>query len=197
MIELPAVVVPVTATQTLVDAGGVMRSPLNTRALRVDRPGSHYMAQLDFPPVTDPATARVVVSRLIRAQRLGLRTWWPTPDAQIVAGAPVVDGDGQAGTSLAVRGIQPGTAVREGWWLSVMDAGGQSYLHNISTGAVAGADGSVTLPLSEALRAPLVDGTTVRLVSPQIEGIVVGDAREWSLSVERFVGFTVTVEEAG
>jgi len=194
---MPPSVVANGATQTLVDAGGVMRSPLNTVALRVDRPGSHYMAQLSFPPVDDPATARIVVSRLIRAQSQGLRTWWPTPDDQRVAGAPVVDGAGQAGTSLSVRGLFRGTAVREGWWLSVRDAAGQSYLHNVAGGVIAGADGRATIALSEALRAPLPDGAEVRLTEPQIEGIVIGDAREWSLSVERFVGFTVTVEEAG
>lgn len=196
MIELPAGVVPVAASAALVDAGGVMRSPLNTAALRVNRLGSHYRVALNFPRIADPALARVVVSRLIRAQQEGLRTWFPTHDDQPVAGTVVVDGDGQSGKALALRGLQPGTAVREGWWLSAIDARGRAYLHNISAALIVGNDGRATLPLSEGLRAPFADGATVRLVSPPIEGLVDGDAREWSVDVERGLDFTVTIEEA-
>lgn len=196
MIELPKGVVPNEATAALVDAGGVMRSPLNTAALRVDRPGSHYRAELTFPRIGDPARARVVVSRLIRAQREGLRTWFPTPEDQPVFGSVVVDGAGQAGLSLAVRGLQPRSFLREGWWLSVVDGAGRPYLHNLGGGVIAGADGRATIALSEHLRAPLPDGAAVNLVAPPIEGIVDGDERAWTIDVERGLAFTVTVEEA-
>lgn len=196
MIELPAGVVPSGAVAALIDAGGVMRSPLNTAALRVDRPGSHYRVTLDFPRIGEPALARVVVSRLIRAQSEGLRTWYPTFEDQAVAGAVVVDGAGQAGTYLAVRGLFRGAVIREGWWLSLLDAAGRSYLHNVGAEVIADADGRAALALSEALRAPLEDGAAVRLVNPPIEGVVVGDAREWSVDIERGLSFNVTIEEA-
>jgi hypothetical protein len=196
VIELPAGVVPVTASAALVDAGGVMRSPLNTAALRVNRLGSHYRVALTFPRIDDPALARVIVSRLIRAQQEGLRTWFPTPEDQPVAGDVVVDGGGQSGKAIAVRGLYRQTAIREGWWLSIVDALGRSYLHNIAGGVAADGNGRAVLPLSEGLRAPFADGAAVRLVSPPIEGIVEGDAREWSIDVERGVDFTVTIEEA-
>lgn len=196
MIDLPAGVVPTAATAALVDAGGVMRSPLNTAALRVNRLGSHYRVALSFPRIDDPALARVVVSRLIRAQQEGLRTWFPTHDDQPVSGTVVVDGGGQSGKALAIRGLQRQTTIREGWWLSAVDARGRAYLHNVAGGVMAGGDGRVTLPLSEGLRAPFADGAAVRLVSPPIEGIVDGDAREWSVDVERGLDFTVTIEEA-
>lgn len=195
MIELPAGVVPNSAAAGLVDAGGVMRSPLNTAALRVDRPGSHYRVSLTFPRIGDVALARVIVSRLIRAQSEGLRTWFPTHEDQPVSGTVVVDGAGQAGKSLAVEGLYPQTAIREGWWLSVTDAAGRSYLHNVAGAVIAGSEGKATIALSEALRAPLLDGAAVRLVSPPIEGLVVGD-REWAIDAERGLEFTVMLEES-
>lgn len=195
MIELPPGVIPVAADVALVDAGGVMRSPLNTAALRIDRDGSHYQVTLQFPRIGDPALARVVISRLIRAQREGLRTWFPTPDDQQVPGTVVVDGGGQAGLSLRVRGVFPNTAIREGYWLSVKDSAGRSYLHNVAGQVVVPSTGRAVLPLSESLRAPFADGAPVRFVSPPIEGIVVGDAREWSIDVERGLSFAVTIEE--
>lgn len=196
MIELPPVVVPTSAVAALVDAGGVMRSPLNTSALRVNRPGSHYRVALNFPRIADPALARIVVSRLIRAQQEGLRTWFPTPEDQPAGSGVLVDGTGAAGRVLPLRGFRPRAAIREGWWLSITDARGRAYLHNVAAAVMADDTGRAAIDLSEALRAPFADGAAVQLVNPPIEGIVDGDAREWSIDVERGLDFTVTIEEA-
>ena len=196
MIELPAWAVPNDAPAiALVDAGGTMRSPLNTAALRVNRPGSHYRATLTFAPM-EPREGRIVVSRLIRAQREGLRIEFPLPEPQPLGGAVVIDGAGQSGLALAVRGMTPRTVVREGWWLSIEPEAGPRCLHNVAGEVIAGADGRAILLLGEMLRAPFADGTRVNLVRPTIEGLVDGDAREWALSVDQLTTIGFTIEEA-
>lgn len=195
MIEMPRWATPRSAVPSLVDAGGVMRSPLNTAALRVNRPGSHYRIALTFPPFA-PREGRVIVSRLIRAQREGLRIEYPLFEDQGASHATVVDGAGQAGLSLRVRGMFRGDLVREGFWFSIENARGQHFLHNSAAEVQAGQDGRATLALSEGLRAPFLDGAKVHLIRPMIEGIVEGDAREWELSVDHQTSISFTIEEA-
>ena len=196
-IELPPWCVPNGATHALIDAGGVVRSALNTAAQRVDRMGSHYRAALTFPAFDEPRDGRVIVSRLVRAKRLGLRVEYPLLERQPVSGRIVVDGAGQAGFALAVRGFTARTVIREGWWLSIEAASGQHYLHNHAAEILPGVDGRATLMLSEQLRAPFADGDAVHLIRPMIEGLIEGNEQAWTQDVENKVGIEVTIEEAG
>ena len=193
MIELPPWAVPNGAEPAFVDAGGVMRSPLGTAALRVDRPGSHYKVALSFPPYQD-RQASILISRLVRAQREGLRVEYPLAEPQPVFGAPVVDGADQAGSSLSLRGLQSGTAIREGWWLSIVQTGGQRYLHNVAASAIVDAEGKVALALSEMLRDSFPDGASVEIARPMIEGLTEGAG--WSLDDEGKAVLITSIEEA-
>jgi hypothetical protein len=195
VIELPDWAVPNSATPALLDFGGVLRPSTGAELLRVDRQGSRYKAAMTFPPFVEAAQGRIIVSRLIRAKRMGLRVEWPLVDVQPCEDA-VVDGVGQAGTSLNIRGLFPGRVVREGYWLNVVRADGQHFLHNVAGQALADAAGKATLPLSEMLRRPFADGDRVKLVRPMIEGIVDGNEQAWAISVEKFVSIEFTVEEA-
>ncbi len=195
VIELPWWAVPNGATPALIDFGGVLRPSTGGALLRVDRQGSRYKASLTFPPFLDPAEGRVIVSRLIRAKRMGIRVEWPLLADQPCEDA-VVDGVGQAGTTLRIRGLTPGRVVREGFWLNIVRGDGQHFLHNAGGEVIADAAGKAALPLSEMLRRPFADGDKVKLVRPMIEGIVDGDEQAWAISVEKFVSIEFTVEEA-
>lgn len=196
VIDLPEWAIPNGATPSFMDFGSILRPSTGAGLLRVDRLGSRYKVKLSFPPFTDQAQGRIIVSRLIRAKRMGLRTEYPLVCPQPLQDA-AVDGAGQAGTTLNVRGLVSHSVVREGFWLSVVRASGQHYLHNVAGEVIADADGLAALPLSEMLRWPFADGDKVKLVRPMIEGIVDGDEQAWSLSIEHFIGIEFTVEEAG
>ena len=195
MIELPAWAVPNAASPSLIDAGGVMRSPINTVALKVNRPGSHYRVAMSFPPF-EPEQGRVIVSRLIRAQREGLRVPFELPEPQAGTTDGAVRGNGQAGRFLAADGLTPGALLREGWWLSIVNQAGHHFLHNSAADAVVDDNGRVTLELSEALRWPFVSGAAVQIVTPMIEGLVDGSVRDWQLSVEQLTEIAFVIEEA-
>jgi hypothetical protein len=197
MIEFPDHIAPNGASMTMVDFGGVQRPPLGGALLKVDRPGSRYRAALSFPPMVNDSDGRIFVSRLIRAKRLGLRVPYPLLDqTQGIPGAPVVNGAGQSGTTLNVRGMTPNYPGREGFWLSVVDASGQHYLHNAAGAFNASAGGLAAIPLSEPLRTPFPDGAVVHLARPMIEGIVSGNEQSWTIALERFLQFSVELEEA-
>jgi hypothetical protein len=195
IIDLPAWAVPNAASPSFLDFGSVLRPSTGAELLRVDRLGSRYKVRLSFPPFDDLAQGRIIVSRLIRAKRMGIRTEYPLMCPQPLQDA-VVDGAGQAGTTLRIRGIAAGMVVREGFWLSIVRSTGQHFLHNVAGEVVIDAGGRAALPLSEMLRRPFGDGDRVKLVQPMIEGLVDGDEQAWSLSVEHHVGIEFTVEEA-
>ncbi len=196
MIELPANIAPNGATPALVDRGGVLRG---ASALRVNRLGSHYRIGVSLPPLDDAAGARIVVSRLIRAKREGLRIPYPllSVDQSACGTAVAVDGAGQTGGVLRVRGLPPGVVVREGYWLSVRSTSGQHYLHNHGGDVVAGADGRAALLVGDTmLRRAFADGAAVHLVRPMIEGLVEGNEQAWALAVDHNTSIEFTIEEA-
>jgi hypothetical protein len=196
MIEFPPFAVPDTATPAMLDFGGTLRPALGGPIQRVNRQGSRYQVAMTFPPFAGEREGRIVLARLLRAKQEGGRVEYPLPSPQPVSGSTVVDGADQTGSTLAVRGIQPHTAILEGWWLSIEDATGQHYLHNIGGAVVAGADGKVAIPITPMLRSPFADGCIVHLVRPMVEGLVDGDTLSWSVSVENDIGIAFTIEEA-
>ncbi|WP_299307861.1 hypothetical protein [uncultured Croceicoccus sp.] len=196
MIELPKGVVPNAMTPALIDFGATQRPSTGAKALRIDRPGNRYRGAFSLPPFPMREQGRVIVSRLIRAQSEGLRIPFELAGVdQGVPGAPVVDGAGQKGMTIALRGLTPFYAAKEGFWLSIVD-GDQHYLHNVAAPAVADADGKIVLSLSEMLRTPFGDGAAVHLARPMIEGTVLGDERSWSISLAHHLEVEFEIEEA-
>lgn len=196
MIQLPTSPAPNGVSPRLIDYGTVLRSPLGGASLRVDRAGSRFGAEISFPPMP-PKTARIFVSRLLAAKSEGLRIEYPLlGEGQGIPGAPVVDGAGQAGMTLAVRGLTPHYACKEGFWLSIEDATGQHYLHNCRATVIADASGDAELSIVPALRVPFADGATIHLAKPRIEGLVDGDEFAWQIPVNRLIALSVMIEEA-
>lgn len=195
-VEFPANIVPNGAIASIVDRGGVQRG---ASALRVDRLGNHYRAAMTLPPLDDEDGARVVVSRLIRAKRQGLRVPYPllSVDQSACGFGVVVDGAGQTGAYLRVRGLPVGVTVREGFWFSVQSSSGQHYLHNSGTNVTADADGRATLSVEDTmLRRSFADGSPVHFVRPMIEGLIDGSQQDWELAVDHFTRIEFTIEEA-
>src|SRR3546814_1909417 len=67
-----------------------------------------------------PILSRIFIARLLKAKREGLRIPYPLIDVpQGAPGSPVVDGADQSGTTINLRGLTPGYAAKEGYWLSI------------------------------------------------------------------------------
>ena len=197
MIVLPPDVHPNGMKPALIDYGMTLRPALGGAVQRVSRAGSRYRAEVSFPPLQG-ANARRLISRLLEAKRVGsLRIEYPLfEEAQGLPGTPVVDGAGQAGTSLNIRGLTPYYAFKEGFWLSILQADGQPYLHNCRTNVVASAAGLATIAIEPPLRAPFANGATILLGTPVIEGFIDGGEQSWDIDVQRIYGVSVTIEEA-
>lgn len=195
MIEFPSDPAPNGAEARPIDNGFTQRGPAGP-AGRVDRPGNHWAMDITFPPMK-PDTARKFTSRMTWAMSENLRIEVPLLGLkQGAPGSPVVGGAGQTGTTLNVRGLNPGYVVKEGYWLHIEDAGGQRCLHQVRTAVAADATGLAALTIWPALRLPFADGDAVNLSKPTIEGAV-EDFGGWSLAIDRLIRFggSITIEE--
>lgn len=196
MVELPEDCVPNDFLWWGVDLGFVQEGSAGLGD-RIDRPGNHFACEAMFPPFK-PDLARKFATRVHRATREGIRIEIPLLGVhQGYPGAPVVDGDDQTGTALALRGLTPRYAAKEGFWLTATEAlTGQRFLHRVQASVAADEDGLITLEIEPPLRAPLADGDTIELARPTIEGTLREPARI-SLAVDRLVrlGASLTIEE--
>jgi hypothetical protein len=196
MITLPSLPAPNGVQPRLLDFGGILRPALGGKILRIDRPGSRFAVEVSYPPMK-PSLARVFVSRLLDAKNEGLRIEFPLLDvSQGIPGAPVVDGANPTGRFLPIRGLTPGYGFKEGFWLSIVDAAGQHYLHNCRSNTVADGSGEATITITPALRVPFADGAVIHLAKPMIEGFVDGEDWSWQIPVEKLIALSVPIEEA-
>ncbi|PZP18132.1 MAG: hypothetical protein DI607_05750 [Sphingomonas hengshuiensis] len=197
MIELPDGVHPNGASPALVDFGGVQKGATGGAALRVDRNGNRFRVAMTLP-IGRGLSAQRIVSRLIQGKTKGLKVEYPLQGVdQGYPGAPVVDGAGQAGDTIHLRGLTPHYVAEEGFWLTIYDATDQGYLHQVGAQSFAGADGKIILSIQPNLRVPFADGTRVELACPTIEGLVEGDEMSWSLALGGLVdSLAFTIEEA-
>lgn len=198
MIEFLNDPAPTGAEPSLLDYGFLQRPSSGAPALRIDRPGSRYSVAVTFPPMK-PDVARTFVARLQRAKREGLRIEYPLLDlSQGNPGAPLVNGAGQSGTTLDIKGLTPHYVVKEGYALTIIEAAtGDRFLHFCLDAAAADASGLVTIEIEPPLRAPFANNDVVLLAKPTVEGWVTSDIT-WSLRLDRLidVGATIVIEEA-
>ena len=197
MILLPDTPAPNSAVLSMLDFGGVMRPPTGAKILRLNRQGNRYKMTGTLPPLPADPNGRVFVSRLIAAKRQGIRMEIPLLGVnQGAPGSPLVNGAGQSGLTINLKGLTPAYVVREGYWMSIVDAAGQHYVHNVRADVVADSGGLAAVQIEPMLRVPFANNAVVHLAAPMIEGLVDGDEMAWQLSLGNFVELSFSVEEA-
>lgn len=110
-------------------------------------------------------------------------------------GAPLVDGAGQSGTTLNLKGLTPQYVVRKGQWLNVTTSG-VIYLYRAKTETIADATGDMALPLTTMLRKPHLNNDVIELAEPKVEGFVTIPEDAWAISGDdRLVRLSFTIKE--
>lgn len=196
MIELPNECCAASADHELVDFGFFQRGALGAETARINRAGNRYRVSFVYGPYYQDLGSKVV-ARLQSAKTEGLRVPYPLPISQGSPGTPLVDGAGQSGTTLNIKGLAAGYTCREGYWLSIETAAGRHYLHSVKTGGQADATGDLSVVLNTALLTEFADGDTVHLAKPMIEGWLVEGGDNWPSNADKTVTVSFTLEEKG
>lgn len=195
MIDLPLSPAPAEADAALVDFGLLLTSPLGGPVQRVDRMGNRWRLSVAMPPMKNEALGRQWIAALVQAKTEGARMRFPLQGFD--PGSPgdiVVDGAGQTGTTLNVRGVTPNYIFRVGQFLSVV-TGGRHHLIMVRAETIANADGEAALPVAPMLRVPHLDGDAVH-ARPMIEGNMGDEEWSWSMRRARIVGLSFAITEA-
>lgn len=196
MIDLPDWPAPRSVSPRVLDFGGFLEPASGAQVQRINRMGSRYAVSVQMPPLTSQKHGRIWVNRLVRGQQEGARIEYPLLDFYPgVPGSFVVDGAGQSGKLLNLRGGTPNYAFYEGQPFS-LQIGGQHYLDFVAASAVANATGEATISLTQMLRAEPGDGDPVHISKPMIEGFIMGDQVSWDISLERLIGLSFEIHEA-
>ncbi len=199
MITLPNEPYPNGARPRLMDFGFEQRPPTGGALTRVNRLGTRYAVDFSYPLMKADVAAPIVASLMAGRGDL-VRVEYPTQRTQPGGGTPLVDGNDSAGFTLKVKTLSFVNAPLVGYWLHVQNTAGRRSLHTVTA---VGAPYNVNFPaltcsrvltVWPAIRTPLVDGNSVELVTPTVEGLVTGDF-EWNIMLGDFVQVSFTLEE--
>lgn len=193
MIVLPSLPRPNRMVVETLDFGFTQRG---AASLRVERPGGRFRLAFSWPSeIMRPPVSSKFTAKLKRAKRQGVQIDVLPPFPQGAPGSPVVDGSGQSGTSIDVRGLTPGYTAREDYWLTIVEADGTAYLHSVFQTVRAGSDGRATLEIEPPLRAPFADGDRVELARPFIQGELLGENFSYGFEELKRVALSIVIEE--
>jgi hypothetical protein len=195
MILLPSEPAPNGCAPSIVSFDIHARPSTGAAVQTIYRPGSRWAFEFSYP-VMPADVARKFTSRLVRAQREGLRMEVPLLGvSQGAPGTPQVDGANPSGTSLPVKGCTPGYVFDEGFWLTLIDAAGNYYLHQVVGSVIVNGAGKATVSIETPIRAPVPDSATILVATPMVQGII--EAVSWGMRLGDLVdGIGFTLEEA-
>jgi len=177
----------------LLDFGGTLSPILGGPDQRIVRLGSRFQITITTEPMLSREEGRVFRQRLMRAKSEGAITRWPLDFAPGDPGSPVINGSVTGGSTISIRGLTPGYTIREGQFFSII-RGARRYMHSSNSGVTAGG-ATATLTITPMLRVPLLDGDTVELAEPMIQGLIDGDALGWERAAHGKFPFTYTIRE--
>lgn len=194
MIDLPDTPGPVNVGWAPVDFGGRLTPPAGGAVQRMNRNGNRWSCSVQLPTM-EPSAARPWIAAL--TQGLRDRVSWKVRQVEFDVGAPgspTVDGDGQAGTELAITGASPNYAFRAGQWISV-ETGGVGCLYMVCGLAQMDASGAGTLTIEPPLRVEPADGDAVSVGVIRVEGLLDDGGVPWTIDVARRIGLSFTITE--
>lgn len=171
--------------------------PLGGQAQRITRLGSRWSLTFrNLPAMGIPCGRALIGLRAkMRANGDSGAFLWPQPGFAGAIGAPAVNGAGQTGCSLAVKGLTPSTPLLVAGTFFSFVVGARNYLHALTANAVVDGGGNATLSIAPMLRASPADGAALQAAQPAIEGFIEGQAEAWTLERLAWHGlpaFTVT-----
>lgn len=186
------------ASPELLDAG-VDQAPSTGRGVkqRLSRLGTRWALTVELPPIREGSAWLDWLVALTTARDSGAVFRWPQPglvtDAA-AAGAPIIAGAGQTGSTINLSGVNPGYTVKKGQFVSLYD--GTTYaLYQATAAATPSGGGALAIPIYPMIRNSPQNGSAVELRYPSIYGSVTSDNLGWSHEFNPFLAVRFRIEE--
>ena len=185
-----------TDTPTMLDWGGSLTPPNGGPTQTLLRLGTRHAHDFTVPPMETEPHGRIWSAKLRMAKLYGALLPFGQDGLNIGApGAPLIDGSGQSGSAIALKGFRPWYAVRLGQAFSLVHAG-RRYLHFAAEQGIAGADGKMALPIFPMLRVIPDDADVCEFGRPMIQGSLSGNKVAYDRLSEPWTQFgTITITE--
>ena len=180
----------------MLDWGGQLVPSLGGPVQTILRLGTRHALEFVLPPMRSEPDGRIWAARLRMAKLFGALLPFGQDGLRIGSpGAIVVDGAGQTGMSLKVRGGTAAYAIREGQAFSIVH-GARRYLHFASAQTILDSTGKATVPIFPMLRIIPGDGDVCEFGKPMIQGSLSGNEVSWDRQTAPWSDFgTITITE--
>jgi hypothetical protein len=157
-------------------------SPLNGATQTLELPGARWRATYTWNGLQGPDLAALQVFRVQcrgMSQRFNLPIYERQKPLGVGGGTPVVDGVGQTGVNLAIRGAPNSTTawLRKGDYVSFASV---ASLHILTADANTDGTGRATLALEPPLRLATVDGDAVEINRPVVQCMLADSTQQWT-----------------
>ncbi len=190
---------PWSASARLMEPVNDVTPPMGGPMQRIGRLGARFSVTFSEMPALGVACGRAILAARAKARATGdtCLIAWPQPQFTGSIGAPVVNGAGQLGTRLVVKGLTASTPLLTAGTVFSMSVGGRTYLHMLTADATVDGSGNSTLSIGPLLRASPADAASLNFAQPAIEGFIQGHQEDWTLTRLAYVGLPpFTVMEA-
>lgn len=184
------------AKPRMIDFGGAVVPPLGGETQTIHRLGTRHAIDITIPLMRTEPDGRNWAADLSLAKLYGAIVHVRQAGFKIgIPGNPVVDGAGQLGSLITLRGFTPGYAMRYGQWLN-LTVGGILFLYRAAQMTIAAPDGRMTLPLFPMLRRSPEDGSVVGVADPKLQGSLSGNEVAWTELTSPFTDLgTISISE--
>ncbi|HRO04855.1 MAG TPA: hypothetical protein PLS69_14745 [Terricaulis sp.] len=153
-------------------------SPITRVTQAVGRIGDYWAGSIELPPLSRWEDADAVAEFSVFLAKIagGAESFYmrpPVDQRHDVDGAPQVDGAGQAGKELKIKGLANGDILRAGSYISY-ETSTFRMLHMVTATLTAGGTGKVDCPIFPAIRKAPANSAAINVLTPSCEMMIDG-----------------------
>jgi hypothetical protein len=193
-VALPALPWTADVKPRLVRFGTDLTPALGGDVARINRLGSRFSVDVVLPMLqSDMGPLWIAAGLQADTTNSTVTFTWPSAYYEGTTSAEV-NGAGQAGSNLAIKGLAAGLVIPPLIPFSFY-INGRNYLHMTTQEVTANGSGDAVLSIAPMMRFAPTDSLALSFETPTIEGFIQGKTLDWELQLSRFHKITFTLQE--
>ena len=185
----------ISAEPTIISSSIDQRSATGSNRQKGMRKGSHYSYEIALEPMSHAEALDWLDLRneadtvIMDIPQMGLEVGTP--------GTTLVNGSGQAGANLAIKGFTPSYPVRKGQAFNHIGSDGVRRIYIAASAVTANGSGLATVPLETMLNWPVANNDVIHFADVRIEGFAAVERGSFLQDGDGWHHIRFTVEEPG